>query len=177
MSDNFEHENFISAMDLFLSYLFEFMYVLFFIIYITNKLYLQYEYSQKYKDQFWEVYVDIDEAYTRKSMIREQSSDSSTNDDDTGHWIFWSGKSCDPQFQATNCVICGEYEISNTINAPKCKCVDFELDLSEIYSSDHSSVDEFPLVILDNESEFCGASSGRLAKLAGEQETKRRKIM
>ena len=66
-----------------------------------------------YKDEFWSVYVDIDEAYSRKTMY---------GTDDPGHWVFWSGKDDDPQFQAKNCVICGEYEISNTINAPKCKC-------------------------------------------------------
>lgn len=118
MSSIFENESYISAMDTFLANLFEIMYVMFFIIYIFYILYSNYEYSQIYKDDFWEVYVDIDEAHSRKS--REDFEEIDNND--PGHWVFWSGKSNDPQFQATNCEICGEYEISNTINAPRCKC-------------------------------------------------------
>ena len=118
MSSIFENESYISAMDLFLANLFEIMYVMFFIIYISNILYSNYEYSQIYKDDFWEVYVDINDAYSRKSTEDFEEIDNN----DPGHWVFWSGKSNDPQFQATNCEICGEYEISYTINAPRCKC-------------------------------------------------------
>jgi len=146
MSANFENESYISAMDTFLSNLFEIMYVMFFIIYISYILYSNYEYSQIYKDNFWEVYVDINEAYSRKST---EYFEEIGNNVDPGHWVFWSGKSNDPQFQATNCAICGEYEISNTINAPRCKCnkewsnvprnMDFGDDIDETNSSDNSS--------------------------------------
>jgi hypothetical protein len=119
MSAIFENESYISAMDTFLSNLFEIMYVMFFIMYISNILYSQHVYSQIYKDKFWEIYVDINEAYSRKSI---EDFEEINNNENSGHWVFWSGKSNDPQFQATNCVICGEYEISNTINAPRCKC-------------------------------------------------------
>jgi hypothetical protein len=73
--------------------------------------------EQNHKDIFWEVLVDVDESYSRKNYDTDYQTD--PNDE---HWTWWSGRCEDVQFQAVNCHICGEYQISNTVNSPQCMC-------------------------------------------------------
>ena len=115
------------------------IYAVFYVSYISMIIYKQYNIRGKHQDNFWEVRVDIEEAYSRKTTegileivdfphtsgvgkitnnegrrpVRDPEGVSTLvelfDDDDTGHWYFWSGKYTDPQFHAVNCLVCGEY--------------------------------------------------------------------
>lgn len=73
--------------------------------------------EQNHKDNFWEVLVDIDESYSRKNYDKKDLEDPYDE-----HWTWWSGREEDIQFQAINCHVCGEYQISHTVNSPQCMC-------------------------------------------------------
>ena len=114
MFDNFEkYSNILNYLTFTLS-------AVFYVSYIVTFLYRHFNRRDKYNDHFSEVLVDIVEAYSRNTTDETPNIDD--DDIDIGHWIFWSGKEIDPQFQATNCEVCGKYIISHTKNAPKCKC-------------------------------------------------------
>jgi hypothetical protein len=55
---------------------------------------------------------------------------------ENGHWWFWADADLDaPQFQATNCLKCGNYIISNTLEVPlphsiSCGCANHQQDLN-----------------------------------------------
>lgn len=125
-----------------LNYLTFTAYTVIYISYIAMIIYKQYNIHSKHQDKFWEVRVDIEEAYSRKSTEDILEMD----DDDTGHWYFWSGKYTDPQFHAVNCLVCGEYIISKTINAPKCNCKnDIKKSHQVDDSSEYSSIDSLDI--------------------------------
>ena len=93
----------------------------FYVSCIVTFAYRRFIRTDKYNDdRFSEVLIDIFEAYSRKTTDETPNIDD--DDDEIGHWRFWSGKENDPQFQAMNCEVCGEYIISDIKNAPKCKC-------------------------------------------------------
>jgi hypothetical protein len=101
------------SLDTTLNYLTLSVYVVFYVSYIVSLIYGRYNTRGKYRDQFWEVLVDIEEAYSRNSTEDVLDMD---DDDDEGHWCFWTGRLDDPQFQAVNCSVCGEYMVSHTPN-------------------------------------------------------------
>ena len=167
------------------------IYAVFYVSYISMIIYKQYNIRGKHQDKFWEVRVDIEEAYSRKTTegileivdfphtsgggkittnegrrpVRDPEGVSTLvelfgpnltpkvaslpeefNDDDTGHWYFWSGKYTDPQFQAVNCLVCGEYIFSDTTNAPKCNCKnDIKISHKIDDSSEYSSIDSLDI--------------------------------
>jgi hypothetical protein len=65
------------------------------------------------------VIEDIRESFSRKSC---EDDPDKYEENHPGHWVFWSGRESDTQFQAVNCEVCGEYTVSHVINAPKCLC-------------------------------------------------------
>jgi hypothetical protein len=124
------------SLDTTLNYLTFTVYVVFSVSYIVSLIYGHYNIRGKYRDQFWEVLVDIKEAYSRNTTEDVLDMD---DDEDDGHWCFWTGRFVDPQFQAVNCSVCGEYIVSHTDKAPKCVC---KSNINNSYFVNNSSVSE-----------------------------------
>ena len=124
------------SLDTTLNYLTFTVYVVFSVSYIVSLFYRNYNLRGKYKDQFWEVLVDIKEAYSRNSTEEVLEMD---DDVVEGHWHFWSGNYLDPQFQAVNCSVCGEYIVSHTDYAPKCVC---KSNINSSYFVNNNTVSE-----------------------------------
>jgi len=65
------------------------------------------------------------------------------DDNDNDHWAFWLGDSS-PQMQATNCIVCGEYKLSETIQIPiqlLCMCDSENQDQFDEYDEDDDTYD------------------------------------
>jgi hypothetical protein len=74
------------------------------------------------------------------TSTRARPSEYYENDDDDGHWAFWTDTDEDRdthQFQSSNCIVCGNYDatyapnyISRNIicNCPRVHYIDYDLD-------------------------------------------------
>lgn len=119
------------------------LYILFYAWMVGIFIHTYYIAPYKYRNEYKEAVIDIRDSFSRKS--HEEDPDE-YEDMDPGHWVFWSGREDDPQFQAVNCESCGEYVISHVANAPKCNCKN---NINNYFGNDNIDISSWKTVNSD----------------------------